>query len=176
MNDLIVLAILLEGPKHGYALKKQAGLISGQPDMHNNLVYPLLRRFVARKWVTQRSSAGQRGQTRQVYSLTSLGRAALVNRMREFGEGEASSAEAFRLRVGLFEILDPAAREQILAKRMKYLEEREQRFLLLKTRMNPGRYGGEVVQFVRRQVRAEIAWIGRLRRVDRRVRSKPRRV
>lgn len=44
MNDLLILAALLEGPKHGYALKKHAGLISGQTDMHNNLVYPLLRR------------------------------------------------------------------------------------------------------------------------------------
>src|SRR5580704_6105500 len=106
MNDLIVLAILAEGSQHGYALKKQAGLALGQPDMHNNLVYPLLRRFVAQKWVTQRKTPGERGQTRQVYSLTPLGRNALVDRLRRFDR--ASSAEAFRLRIGLFELLDPS--------------------------------------------------------------------
>ena len=88
--------------------------------MHNNLVYPLLRRFIAHKWVTQRKTAGQRGQTRQVYSLTPLGRAALVARIRQFED--ASSAQGFRLRVGLFDLLDSAAREQILAAREKYLK------------------------------------------------------
>jgi DNA-binding PadR family transcriptional regulator len=44
----MILALLLEAPQHGYALKKRAGLISGSADMHNNLVYPLLRRFVGK--------------------------------------------------------------------------------------------------------------------------------
>jgi DNA-binding PadR family transcriptional regulator len=165
MNDLILLAILTGGPQHGYALKKQAGTALGQPDMHNNLVYPLLRRFVAQKWVTQRRTAGERGQTRQVYSLTPLGRTALVDRLRQFDD--ASSAEAFRLRAGLFEFLDPPAREQILAAREKYLQARERRFMTLETGMDVGRYGGEVTRFMREQIRSELAWIARLRRMNR---------
>jgi hypothetical protein len=50
MNDLIVLAILLDGPKHGYQLKREAGFILGQGAMHNNLIYPMLRRFTAEGW------------------------------------------------------------------------------------------------------------------------------
>lgn len=165
MNDLILLAILADSPQHGYALKKLAGMALGQPDMHNNLVYPLLRRFIAHKWVTQRKTAGQRGQTRQVYSLTPLGRTALVDRMRQFDD--ASSAEAFRLRVGLFELLDSAAREQILAARQNHLLARERRFALLETGMDLGRYGGEVTRFMREQIRTELAWIARLRRMHR---------
>ena len=46
MNDLIILALLLDGPKHGYQLKREAGFLFGHGDMHNNLVYPLLRRFL----------------------------------------------------------------------------------------------------------------------------------
>jgi DNA-binding PadR family transcriptional regulator len=43
MTDLILLATLLDGPKHGYELKKRAGLIFGQGmTIHNNLVYPLM--------------------------------------------------------------------------------------------------------------------------------------
>jgi DNA-binding PadR family transcriptional regulator len=171
MNDLMLLAILAEGPKHGYALKKQAGMVLGLPDMHNNLVYPLLRRFVTQKWVTQRKTAGQRGQTRQVYSLTPLGRTALIGRLRQFDD--ASSAEAFRLRVGLFEILDPSAREQILMARKNFLEAREQRFALLETGMDLGRYGSEVTRFMREQIRAELAWIARLRRMNRARKEKP---
>jgi DNA-binding PadR family transcriptional regulator len=165
MNDLILLAILADGPQHGYALKKRAGLALGQPDMHNNLVYPLLRRFVSQKWATQRKTAGQRGQTRQVYSLTPSGRAALVNRLQQFDD--ASSAEAFRLRIGLFELLNPAAREEILTAREKYLESRDQRLALLQTGMDLGRCGSEVTKFMRQQNRAELSWISRLRRMNR---------
>jgi len=170
MNDLILLAILADGPQHGYALKKQAGMALGQPDMHNNLVYPLLRRFIAHKWVTQRKTAGQRGQTRQVHSLTPLGRAALVARIRQFED--ASSAEGFRLRVGLFELLDSAAREQILAAREKYLQAREQRIVTLETGMDLGRYGSEVARFMCEQIRTELAWIARLRRISRKRKEK----
>jgi DNA-binding PadR family transcriptional regulator len=165
MNDLILMAILTEGPQHGYALKKQAGMALGKPDMHNNLVYPLLRRFVARKWVTRRRTAGERGQTRQVYSLTPLGRTALVDRIRRLDD--ASCSQSFRLRVELFGILDLSAREQILAAREKYLQGREQRLALLQTGMDIGRYGSEVARFVRRQISAELAWIARLRRLNR---------
>jgi DNA-binding PadR family transcriptional regulator len=167
----MLLAILAEGPQHGYALKKQAGMVLGQPDMHNNLVYPLLRRFVAHKWVTQRKTAGERGQTRRVYSLTALGHAALVDRLRQFDD--ASSAEEFRLRVGLFELLEPSAREQILTARQNYLEAREQRFALLETGMDLGRYGSEVTRFMREQIRNELAWIASLRRKARARCGKP---
>jgi len=56
MNDLVLLAALLPGPQHGYALKKQVGMISGKPEMHNNLVYPLLHRFVQNGWVSKREA------------------------------------------------------------------------------------------------------------------------
>ena len=165
MNDLIVLGILFEGPQHGYALKKRTGLIFGHADMHNNLIYPLLRRFVAQAWVTRRTTAGHRGQTRQVYSLTLLGRNALIERLRKFGESEASSAQAFRLRVGFFGLLDPEAREQIIAKRDVFLASRTRKLSDLQKSMDLGMYGAEVVRFMRLQIQVEIAWISRLRRL-----------
>ncbi|MFZ3216226.1 MAG: helix-turn-helix transcriptional regulator [Candidatus Acidiferrales bacterium] len=168
MNDLLLLATLLTGPQHGYALKKKAVLISGQADMHNNLVYPLLRRFVREGWVTRKETAGQRGQTRQVYSLTSRGRQALVQRLCNFSDGAAASSDEFRLRVGLFPVLGSSARAAILDKRQSYLLNRAQRFGPLQREMDLGAYGAEVVRFIRRQIAAELAWIARLRRIARR--------
>ena len=51
MNDLILLSLLVGKSQHGYVLKKQAGAIFGQAEMHNNLVYPLLKRFVNSGWI-----------------------------------------------------------------------------------------------------------------------------
>src|SRR5580704_16248511 len=106
MNDLILLAALLKGPQHGYALKKLAGLLFGQDEMHNNLVYPLLRRFMENSWVVKRTTDGQRGQKRDLYALTFKGKLELLRRLSRFTEKEASSDNEFRLRVGLFSLLD----------------------------------------------------------------------
>ena len=175
MNDLLLLAALLEGPKHGYALKKQAGLISGQTDMHNNLVYPALRRFVDNGWVTRRKTAGKRGQVRQVYSLTAAGRKSMVDQVCDFGEGIIESADEFRLRVGFFPIITAWARKEILEKRKDYLLGRLERFGPLQKEMNIGDYGTEVVRFIQKQIDSELAWIERLRHLPSRSRRKPAR-
>jgi DNA-binding PadR family transcriptional regulator len=140
MIDLIILANLVDGPKHGYALKKQAGMVFAQSELHNNLVYPLLRRFTGQGWVTKKSAPGERGQTRQQYALTAAGRRALLERLNSFDEKEAQSSEEFLLRVGLFELLEPAARERILSARQQVLTRREEHFARLQ-QVELGTYG-----------------------------------
>ena len=172
MNDLLLLAALLAGPRHGYALKKQVGLITGQHAMHNNLVYPLLRRFVVNGWVSQRQSAGQRGQTREVYALTAKGKQELMRRLGDYSENEVSSENGFRLRVGLFAILDAETRQRILAGRDQFLAAREQRLSRISSAVDPGPWGNEVMRFFRAQVKAERTWIASLaRKAKREVKS-----
>ena len=164
MNDLILLAALLAGAQHGYALKKQVGLIRGKRDMHNNLVYPLLRRFVENGWVSKRQAAGQRGQTRELYALTAKGKQELLRRLADFTEKETPSEDEFHLRVGLFAVLDAETRSRILAKRDRWLAEREEALARILGSVDPGMWGGEVIEFRREQARAERAWIARLER------------
>src|SRR5574337_2170086 len=104
MNDLIILALLFDGPKHGYQLKREAGFILGQGEMHNNLIYPLLRRFTTQGWVTRKAVPGERGQTRQQYALTAKGRKQLLERLAEYSGQEVLSPSAFTARVGMFEL------------------------------------------------------------------------
>ncbi len=164
MNDLLLLATLLGRPAHGYALKKRIGQITGHGEMHNNLVYPLLKRFVAAGWVSRRAVAGERGQTRERYALTAKGRQELLRRLAEFTKKDAATENAFRLRVGLFAVLDAEAREKILAGREAWLTERAKKLASLTGTMNLGEWGGEVVEFLRSQVEAEAEWIGALRK------------
>jgi DNA-binding PadR family transcriptional regulator len=168
MNDLLLLAALLAGPQHGYALKKQVGLITSQRAMHNNLVYPLLRRFVENAWVSKRQSAGQRGQTREIYALTSKGKQELLRRLADFPPNEVVSENAFRIRVGLFGVLDAKTRQRILASREEFLASREQRLARISATVDAAPWGAEVVRFYRKQIRDEQAWIaGLARRVKR---------
>jgi DNA-binding PadR family transcriptional regulator len=166
MNDIIVLALLLEGPKHGYRLKQEAGTIFGQGELHNNLVYPLLRRFTANGWVTKKTVPGERGQNRQQYALTPLGRKTLLERVAAFSDQDVRSADAFRTRVGFFGMLLPEDRERILSLRELWLRARDGKLATLQEAMNLDAYPGETVAFMRDQIAAELGWIGRLRRMS----------
>ena len=168
MNDLLLLAALLPGPQHGYALKKQVGLITGHRAMHNNLVYPLLRRFVENAWVSKRQSAGQRGQTREIYALTSKGKQELVRRLADFPQNEVASENAFRVRVGLFDVLEAETRHRILASRDQFLASREQHLARISATVDAPPWGNQVVRFYRKQIRDERAWIATLARRVRR--------
>lgn len=166
MNDLIILAMLLEEPQHGYRLKRDAGALFGQGALHNNLVYPLLRRFTADGWVTKKTVPGERGQQRLQYAITPLGRRALLERLSSFTEQEARSGESFRGRVGFFELLPAETRERILGLREDFLKGRDERCAAMQKTMKLGLYGGEVVVYMRAQVKVELAWIERLRRLQ----------
>jgi len=165
MNDLLLLALLLEAPKYGYQLRREAGWIMGQEAMHNNIVYPLLRRFLEQKWVTKKTMPGDRGQTRHQYALTAEGRRHVLQRASEFGESDAASESAFYLRVGLFELLRPEARHTILESRKEYLTGRDRKLAALKENMDLGRFGSEIVGHMRRKIEMELDWVGRLRRI-----------
>src|SRR5215475_4393958 len=98
MNDLLLLAMMLDGPKYGYQLKRDAGWITGQETLHSNLVYPLLRKFLDQKLATKKAAPGERGQTRQQYSLTAAGKQYLFARLNTFSEMDAASEDEFHLR------------------------------------------------------------------------------
>jgi len=165
MNDLILLALLLDGPKHGYQLKREAGFLFGRGDMHNNLVYPLLRRFMTAGWISKKSAPGERGQTRQQYSLTGTGRKILITRLSTYSNADASSFEGFITRVGMFAVLRQETRQRILLERQSYLRAREETIGALRQNMDLGVYGGEVVGQLLKQIKAEQAWIRRVRRL-----------
>jgi DNA-binding PadR family transcriptional regulator len=166
MTDLIILATLLPGPKHGYSLKRQAGLILGQENLHNNLVYPLLRRFVDNKWVSKQEVPGQRGQTRQLYSLTALGKKELILRLSTFSEQDARDPAQFRLRVGMFQVIAPEARLRILEARLACLRSRLEKLAALEKNFDLDRYAGEVTRRFLADSEAEINWIEHLRRIS----------
>jgi DNA-binding PadR family transcriptional regulator len=160
-----MLTMLLPGPKHGYQLKHEAGLIVGQV-LHNNLVYPLLRQFTDKKWVRQKVVPGERGQTRNQYSLTALGRKELRDRLSRFTAQDARSAEAFVLRVGMFWFLEPDIRQQILQARGEFLRRRISTLTNVENNFPLNRYAQEVTTHMRAEAESEISWIERLRRLE----------
>ncbi|HTT19478.1 MAG TPA: helix-turn-helix transcriptional regulator [Candidatus Sulfotelmatobacter sp.] len=167
MNDILLLALLLGGRKYGYQLKREAGWMTRQAALHNNIVYPRLRKFLQEGWVSKRSVPGDRGQTRQQYALTAEGRRTLMERLSQFADADAASEEAFRMRLGLIEYLKPEVRESLFAGREKYLQHRDEALESLQDKMDLGKFGREIVRYMRKQIEMEQDWIGHLRRMAR---------
>jgi DNA-binding PadR family transcriptional regulator len=163
MIDSIILATLWDEAKHGYRVKKEAGLLLGLADLHNNIVYPLLRRFTAEGLVRKKAAPGQRGQMRQVYALTPRGRRTLIERLSAFGAEEAKSPEEFLLRVGMFEALAPEARARILQERAGALRARIEALQRVREQLAIDEYGSEVIEYLLERLALELRWIERQR-------------
>src|ERR1700721_7627 len=114
MNDLVILTALLGGPAYGYALKKTAGLIFGNGALHNNVIYPSLKKFVQNGWVEQSRGPGDRGQQRKQYRSTAAGKKYLLGQIGTLDQHEAGDEGAFLLRVALFDVLPQGKRKGII--------------------------------------------------------------
>lgn len=161
MTDLVLLTALLAGPAYGYALKRTAGLIFGSGTLHNNIVYPLLKKFVDSGWVEQNTVPGDRGQQRKQYRITEAGRKYLLEQIADFGERDASNDGAFLFRVAMFDLLPEEKRKEILAARKAHLVERLKDLFVLEKTGKAKSFSGIVLKRVMDLVRDEMQWIER---------------
>lgn len=94
--DLLVLAVVADGPLHGYAVIESLHRRSGEAfDLPEGTVYPVLHRLeraglLASDWETH---AGRR---RRVYRLTDQGRAALAEERAAWAEFAAAVTSVIR--------------------------------------------------------------------------------
>ncbi len=159
MNDLVLLAALVRGPAYGYELKKTAGLIFGTGAMHNNVVYPSLKRFMQNGWVEQATVPGDRGQQRKQYRVTAAGRKYLLEQLGTFDKAEAADAGAFLLRLAFFDMLPAPRREATLAARKAYLTSRAEQFAQLWSSTPYGSFGAVALARVENLVKDGLRWI-----------------
>jgi DNA-binding PadR family transcriptional regulator len=159
MNDLVLLAALLRSPAYGYALKKTAGLIFGGSALHNNVVYPTLKKFMHNGWVEQATVPGSRGQQRKQYRITPAGKKYLLTQLGTFGEGEAAEEAGFLLRLAFFEVLPKRKRESIVAERKSFLISRAAQFAELRKSTPSGSFGAVALDRVETLVQGELRWI-----------------
>jgi DNA-binding PadR family transcriptional regulator len=162
MNDIIILSLLLEGPRHGYRLKQDAAMFSSEQQLHNNTIYPLLKRFLKNGWITKTEADGDRGQTRLLYALTPSGKQTLTDKLSDFSDSDIANPHAFRLRVGLFGQLDTPTRRRILELRDNYLATRLDRLRQIAKAHTIEGWPASSMQHVTKEVQLERKWIAQL--------------
>lgn len=77
-RDLMILAVLADGPNHGYGLIKEVEVRSDATvrlDPAN--LYRVLRRMRAARWIEEAQDTPESGDRRRTYTITGLGQAIL---------------------------------------------------------------------------------------------------
>ena len=128
MIELLVLTTLFFGPCHGYEIKKMHPGVK----INNNTLYPMLNKMIEKGVVSMTVQAQDNKPAKKVYSLTEKGREVLFDLVTSFTEEEASSDDAFYMRVAFFQFLPKESIKAILETREKYLEHYEERQRMMK--------------------------------------------
>ena len=116
--EILILRRLRGGPAHGYELRKRVEETTGFV-LHNNSLYPALRRFEEAGAVTRTAEPQEGRPPRLVYTLTDVGRDLLQDMLADLPAEQAGQPEEFLARLGQFTLLNPAERAGVLASRAR---------------------------------------------------------
>lgn len=121
-SKILILAMLQQGPRHGYEIKKDIDrALGGMVSLNNKTLYLALRHFEAMGAVTRQIMPQEGKPNRHIYQLTESGVELLQAYLRDFGPEQASSDPEFFTRIAFFDFLEPHERQEILNKRLAYL-------------------------------------------------------
>jgi DNA-binding PadR family transcriptional regulator len=116
--DILILGHLANRPAHGYEIKQRVGSSIGwTAPLNNNVLYPALRRLEELGAVESEFVPRPGAPARRVYRLTDGGLDALRGMVEDFPAEHALSDGEFNVRLAYFELIDPAARVEILRTR-----------------------------------------------------------
>ncbi len=167
-TDIIILALLNQGPRYGYDIKKHVSQIMGrQTSMNNNLLYPALHRLKEMGAVRCEIQAQEGRPNKHVYSIAPVGAEILRDLVGQFDEPEAAKDDEFQVRLAFFDLLDDPEKLRILGLRRKILDQR-----LEHRRTLQGTYAGDyespwlerLMAFEQNRLVEEIAWVQELER------------
>jgi DNA-binding PadR family transcriptional regulator len=122
-SEILILAMLRQGPRHGYEIKKDIDrALGGMVVLNNKTLYLALKHFEEIGAVTRQVIPQEGKPNRHLYELTERGIELLQASLRDFPASQASSDAEFFTRVAFFDYLEVPEREAILTKRQAYLE------------------------------------------------------
>jgi PadR family transcriptional regulator PadR len=94
--DLLVLAVLADEPRHGYAVIEELRVRSGAAfDLPEGTLYPVLHRLQQAKLLSSTWNEAD-GRRRRTYQLTRLGRTALVEQRHAWDDFSTAVAAVLR--------------------------------------------------------------------------------
>jgi len=161
--ELLILAHLSRAPSHGYELKRRiAATLGGQVEVHNNTLYPALRRLEDAGAVSRTPQAQEGRPPRHVYAITELGGELMHDLLVDLPPQAAASDQEFLTRVAFFGLLTAAERRSVLAARDQALRERLDHLRATARREDHTHWSSQVIAHATDRLEAERAWVARL--------------
>lgn len=155
--DILLLAELTSGPKHGYEIKKNIQNRLGENfELNHNMLYPSLRRFENMGAITKKVHTQVGKPNRNMYDITETGEKMFSEMLREFPEKLATNNAEFLVRVALFEKLDCEARKEILTMRQDILHKQ---LTAIQSLHVSSFFITEVIEFSKLRIEHELLWI-----------------
>jgi DNA-binding PadR family transcriptional regulator len=160
--DVLILRFLMRAPAHGYELRKHVEANTGFV-LHNNSLYPALRRFDEAGAVIKTAEPQEGRPPRHVYQITDTGLELLHDMLAELPADLAGDESEFLCRLSLFALLEPPERIAVLDARDAAVRRRWEHLQKLNERAQAERWGGLVTDELIRRSEAERAWLAELR-------------
>ncbi len=122
-SEILILAMLRQGPRHGYEIKKEIDrALGGMVVLNNKTLYLALKHFEEIGAVTRQVIPQEGKPNRHLYQLTERGIELLQASLRDFPASQAANDAEFFTRVAFFDYLEVPERKAILTCRQAYLE------------------------------------------------------
>lgn len=155
--ELLILRHLSRQPAHGYELRKS---VEATTDfvLHNNSLYPALRRFEEAGAVVKTAHPQQGRPPKHVYEITGTGRELLHDLLVDLPVERAADEAEFLTRLGMFDQLTPSERRCVLDARLAALEARRTK-LTGQAAQARAPWGAAIVAELLRRIDREVAWL-----------------
>ena len=119
-----ILSCLMEKPMHGYELGKTLKrTFSVCTRISNNTIYPTLKKFQTRGYITKREKPQKGKPDRFVYEITEAGKRGFIQTLNTVTDVLAFDREEFFVRVSFFHLLTPDTRKKVLENRLAFIRE-----------------------------------------------------
>jgi DNA-binding PadR family transcriptional regulator len=161
--EILILRHLRGGPAHGYELRKRVEETTGVT-LHNNSLYPALKRFEEAGAVTKTAQSQPGRPARLSYTLTDTGHELLHDMVADFPADQAADDGEFVARLGQFSLITPEERAVVLASRTAAVRTRLSHYRTMRVlAAEHGEHWGITVtdELIRRDER-ELLWLAGL--------------
>lgn len=160
--NILILRHLTRSPAHGYELRKHVEASTGFV-LHNNSLYPALRRLEEAGAVVKTAQTQQGRPPRHVYEVTDVGRELLHEMLTELPPENAGDEAEFLSRVAQFALLEPRERLGVLDARNAAVLARLTHLHSLQEAARDEEWGSLVTKELIRRCEAEQSWLQHLR-------------
>ncbi|RCX21788.1 PadR family transcriptional regulator [Fontibacillus phaseoli] len=139
--EILILAQLMQGPKHGYEIKKNILFVmNNKKIINNNSLYPKLKQFEERGMVSKTMEEQEGRPNRHVYAITAIGSQVFHDTINRFTPELIEMDDEWSIRLAYYNLMNDETRYRLLDYRMTIVQDKEKRLEKLSHSVGESKY------------------------------------